>query len=78
MIELDLHGRKYRLLFTRASNEEAPPANITVASGWVREKQDFDADYVVYVSRSVPVDDEHSHIRERNAYFDPIYLMIER
>jgi ComEC/Rec2-related protein len=70
MIEID----GYTILFTRGANDNASSANIIVASGHGFIKRDFDADKIVYVSRSIPIDYEH----ERNAYFEPLYLILER
>jgi hypothetical protein len=63
----------YSILFTRAANDNASPANVIVAYNQVRRKREFECDYVVYVSRSVPIEFEY----ERSAYFAPVYLMIE-
>jgi ComEC/Rec2-related protein len=62
----------FSILFTRAANDNASPANVTVAYNQVRKKRDFDSDCVVYVSRSVPIEHEF----ERNAYYEPVYLII--
>jgi ComEC/Rec2-related protein len=71
--EVVLDINDYTILFTRASNDNATPANVVVATGVVRNKRDFNADYVVYVSRAVPVDRDYEH----NAYFEPLYLILE-
>ena len=63
----------YTILFTRASNGDASPADIIIASGSVRRKREFDSDCVVYVSRSVPILEEYEH----SAYFEPLYYIIE-
>lgn len=70
--EAILHAGDFSMLFTRASNDNATPANITVASGWVREKRSFHCQYVVYVSRSIATESG-----ELNAYFEPVYLMLK-
>jgi ComEC/Rec2-related protein len=64
-------GHDYRILFTRASNNNASPANAVVASGVIRNKREFNADYVVYVSRSVPIEYDFEH----SAYFEALYLI---
>jgi ComEC/Rec2-related protein len=58
----------FTLLFTRASNDNASPADVVVASGWVRNLREFDATMTVYVSRSIEW--------EHNAYFEPVYLVL--
>ncbi|MCL2072090.1 MAG: ComEC family competence protein [Oscillospiraceae bacterium] len=66
----------FDVMFTRAANDNATlrGANLTVAYNRVRNKRDFGSDYVVYASRSIPVEFPH----ERNAYYEPVYLIIER
>jgi ComEC/Rec2-related protein len=68
-VVLDIDG--FRLLFTRAANDSASPANVTVASGVARNRREFDADYVVYVGRTIPAEWGH------NAYFEPLYMSFE-
>jgi ComEC/Rec2-related protein len=68
----DKNDIQLSLQFVRASNDSAPPATVTIASGWVRNKREFDSDYVVYISKSIPVE-----LNEFNAYYEPIYLLIE-
>ena len=65
----------YRILYTRAANDNAAARRVNVVVGYNRvvNKRDFNSDYVVYVSRSVPI--EFSH--ERSAYYEPVYLLIE-
>ncbi|MCL1788818.1 MAG: ComEC/Rec2 family competence protein [Oscillospiraceae bacterium] len=63
----------FRLLFTRASNDRATPANVTVAYNRVKNKREFYSGYIVYVSRSMPVEFPH----ERNAYDEPVYFLSE-
>ncbi|MCL2754312.1 MAG: ComEC/Rec2 family competence protein, partial [Oscillospiraceae bacterium] len=67
---LDTGG--YTLLFTRASNDNTSPANVVIASGVVRNKREFNADYIVYVRRTIPIEQEHEH----SAYFAPLYLIL--
>jgi competence protein ComEC len=62
----------FSILFTRAGNDNATPADIIIASGWVRNKRDFNSEKVVYVSRSIPIENDY----EINAYFDPVYLIL--
>jgi ComEC/Rec2-related protein len=62
----------YTILFTRASNDDASPANVVIASGVVRNKRDFNADRIVYVGRTIPIDFDHEH----SAYFEPLYLIL--
>jgi hypothetical protein len=73
MLTLGTDSEGYTILFTRASNDDATPANVTVASGSVRYKRSFNSDYTVYVSRSIAIDYEHEH----SAYFEPLYLILE-
>ncbi|MCL1880572.1 MAG: ComEC/Rec2 family competence protein [Oscillospiraceae bacterium] len=62
-----------RILFTRASNENASHSDIVIALGTVQNKREFPyAQRVVYVSRSVPAKYDY----EQNVYFEPLYLLI--
>jgi len=72
-IETLLIINDYKILLTGAGNNNAPPANIVALSGWVRNKREFNADYIVYVSRSIPIE----HPYEFNAYYEPVRLIIE-
>jgi ComEC/Rec2-related protein len=73
MLTVGTSSEGYTILFTRASNDEASPANITVAEGSIRHKREFNSDYTVYVSRSIAIDYEHEH----SAYFEPLNLILE-
>jgi ComEC/Rec2-related protein len=71
-VMLEIGDYNFTILFTRASDDNATPANITVASGAVGNKREFKSDYTVYVSRSVHTSEEHEH----NAYYEPFYLIL--
>jgi competence protein ComEC len=70
---LKINDSGYKILFTKASNDEATLANVVVAGGWVRNKRELRCDYVVYASRSMKAVD----MNELNAYYEPVYLMLE-
>jgi ComEC/Rec2-related protein len=63
----------FTLLFTSGANDSASPADVIVATGHGFTKREFTTSKVVYVSRSVPVEEEF----EFNAYYEPIYLILE-
>jgi len=68
---LDIDG--YRILFTRSTNNNASPADIIVASGFARNKREFNADIIAYVARTIPIEHEYEH----SIYYEPLYLLLE-
>ena len=71
---LIINEYNYKLLLTPASNDNAPNADVTVAYNRVVNKRSFNSDYTIYASRSVPAESTH----EKNAYYEPVYLILER
>ncbi|MCL2633412.1 MAG: ComEC/Rec2 family competence protein [Oscillospiraceae bacterium] len=63
----------YMILLTRSGNSLASGANIIIASGWVRNKREFNSEYVVYVSKSMLIEYDY----ELSPYYEPVMLILK-
>jgi hypothetical protein len=72
--EAALETEGYSVMFTRAANDSAAPAFVTVAYGRVVNKRVFPSEYTVYAARNIQAAQENG---EYNAYQNPVYFVID-